>query len=103
FIIEKIPRKLGEIAGYVISAIFIVDIIVTIIYTVKLDQLLGKVHNLRTDMQEYIASRKLYESKEELKKKLSGLRISGLLMEVRQIVDEKVHQSKVYNVYKPEL
>lgn len=102
-IIEIIPRKLGEILGYVIILLFLVDIIVTVIYTVELDQLLAKVHNLRLDMQEYIASAKLHGSKEEWKKKLSGLRISGLLIEVRQIMNARVRQTKVYNVYKPEL
>lgn len=103
FIIAKIPRNLGESIGYVIIPLFLTDIIVTTVYTVKFDRLLAKVHNLRLDIQEYIACTKLYETKGELKKKLSGLRISSMLTEIRKMLDAKVHPSKIYHIYKPEL
>ncbi|NLK28537.1 MAG: cardiolipin synthase [Clostridiales bacterium] len=99
FIISRIPRKAGEILGFVIIPIFLTDIIVTIVYTVKFDQLLAKVQKLRYEIQEYIASTKLYDSKEELKKRVSGLRISGMFIEIRRTLEAKVHNTKVYKIY----
>ncbi|MBE5968560.1 MAG: cardiolipin synthase [Lachnospiraceae bacterium] len=103
YIILKIPRELGEIAGYVIIPVFLTDIIVTIVYTVKFDQLLAKAQKLRQDMQEYLVSMRLFETKEGWKKKLSGLRLTGMFTEVKEILDVRVHHSRVYQARKPEL
>jgi cardiolipin synthase len=102
YIILKIPRRMGEIAGYVIIPIFLTDIIVTTVYTVKFDQLLAKAQKLRQDMQEYLVSMKLYETKEEWKKKLSGLRLTGMFTEVKETLDVRMHHTKVYQAYMPE-
>ncbi len=94
FIIESIPKNIGEICGYVIVPVIIADIIVTSINTVKLDQLLTKLHGLRQDMLAYATATKLYETGEEFKEKLFGIRITGIFSEIRSLVEVKHKNNK---------
>jgi uncharacterized membrane protein len=94
FLILKIPRRIGEIAGYVIIPFITADIIVTSVDTIKLEKLLVKLHNLRQDMLNYIASTKIRGSREELSEKLSGLRLTGIFSEFKSLVDTKFHNVK---------
>jgi len=90
-LILKIPRRTGEILGYVIIPLITADIIVTAVYTKKFEHLLVKLHNLRQDMIAYIESTKIYETGEELMEKLSSLKMMGMFTEFRLFVDAKVH------------
>lgn len=98
-LISKIPRRFGEIAGYMILPLFTMDIIITCINTVKFGRLLAKLHVLRQDMLDYITSTKIYETGEELKEKLSNLRMIGMFSEIRSSLDFKLHNSRVYRQY----
>jgi cardiolipin synthase len=94
--ISDMPRKEGEIAGYVISALFLSDIVVTTVYTVKFDQLLGKMQKLRQDMQDYLFSGKFYEASGDLREKLANARISSIFLEAKSIFESKLHTVKAY-------
>ena len=90
-VVSLIPRQFGEIAGYVIFVLFIADIIVTTIYTVKFDLLLQKLTVLREELLEYALIARLYDTKEEIREKLSGLRLSVIFAELRTALDSKLH------------
>ncbi len=89
--IHSFPQHAGEIAGYVIIILFVADITVTIVDTVSFDRLLQKLSELREDLMEFAAVAKLYDTGEEMKEKLSGLRLAGMLGELKATVDRRLH------------
>ena len=94
YILNIIPRFSGEIAGYVIITLFLADITVTVIDTVSFDRLLQKLSELREELMEFAVVSKLYETKEEMKEKLTGLRLSGMLVELKSTAMGKLsHKS----------
>lgn len=74
-VIAAIPRKAGEIAGYFIFAVFIADLIVTVIYTLQLDKKLKELSGYREEFMEYLEGTKLYETREELRERFEGLSV----------------------------
>ncbi|HWT27777.1 MAG TPA: cardiolipin synthase [Mobilitalea sp.] len=96
YLIAAIPRQSGEVLGYVILPIFLTDIIITSIYTVKFDKLLAKLHSLRQDVLEYIAVTKILETREDIKDRLSNIRLAGIFTEIKSYIDSKLKNSKVY-------
>lgn len=91
-LILNIPRRMGEISGYVIILLFLADITVTVIYTVKFDRLLTRIHRLRQELIDYIASYRFLAGREELLERLSGLRLAGILRELVSSMDIKLHR-----------
>ncbi len=83
YLIHKIPRNIGEIGGYVIIPVFFADIITTVITSIKFNQILAKLQNLRLDITEYIGTTKIFETGEELIEKFSNLRMLGLFSEIK--------------------
>lgn len=96
YFINRIPRNIGEIAGYAITAIFSADFIVTIISTVKFEKLLDRVQNLRQELMDYISNSKLYEYKEEALEKLSMIRLSGIIKELAAARENGIREIKIY-------
>jgi cardiolipin synthase len=94
YIIGMIPRRTGEIMGYAIIPLFVLDITTSVITSVKFDQILVTLHNLRQDMTEYIGTTKIYETGEDIIDKISNLRMSGLFTEVRTSFDTWLHGAK---------
>ncbi len=88
-LISKIPRGIGEAAGYVIIPFFLTDIMVTVIYTVKLDNLLNRMHKLRQELLEYMKESRLHEYRQEGIEKLSMLRMSNILNKMVSSLDIK--------------
>ncbi len=91
WMIRLIPRRIGEITGYVIFVLFLVDIIITTIYTVKFDLLLKRLTVLREELLEYAFIARLYDTKEEIREKLTGLHLSGIFTELKTSLDSKLH------------
>ncbi len=91
-LIGLLPRRFGEIFAYVIFILFIADIIITNIYTVKFDLLLKKLTELREELLEYAFIARLYDTKEEMKEKLSGLRLTGIFSELKEALEQKFHR-----------
>ncbi|MDF2542175.1 MAG: putative rane protein [Herbinix sp.] len=89
-LVMNIPRRPGEYIGYVILSVFIADITITAIYTIKLDRLVSKIQKLRQDVYEYIAATKIYETGEELRDRLAVVRLSGIYSELRDTLDFKL-------------
>ena len=94
FLITSIPRGSGEFVGIIIIILFFADITVTTIYTVKFDHLLAKVHKLRQEVLEYVATTKIYGTGEELKERVANLRLAGVFAEIRGTIDVKLHRQK---------
>lgn len=65
-LIDRIPRRAGEIGGAVIFVLFCSDLTVTVIFTLKLDKKLADLSKIREEITEYLMSTRLYETKEEL-------------------------------------
>ncbi|HWT73688.1 MAG TPA: cardiolipin synthase [Mobilitalea sp.] len=94
FIIGIIPRRIGEIMGYVIIPLFITDFVITIISSVKFNHILVKLHDLREDMTEYISTTKIYETGEDLIARFTNLRMLGMFSDVKASFDEWLHNPK---------
>jgi uncharacterized membrane protein len=91
FIIRQIPKSTGEIIGYILIPVFILDITASAITSVKFDRLLARLQNLRQDMTEYIEGTRIYETGEELVDRISGLRLLGVFSEVKNRIEGRVH------------
>ncbi len=98
-IIFRIPRRTGEIMGYLIVPAMFADLTVTVIYTIKFTKVLEKLNKLRQDMLEYIASTKLYETGEELRDRLPTLKMAGMFSEIKSALENKIQNSRVYRTY----
>ena len=89
-LITGLPRKYGEILGYLFIPFFITDIVSAAITSVKFERLLAKLQNLRQDMTEYIETTKIYETGGEVMDKLSSLHLLGFFSEVKAHVESKI-------------
>ncbi len=94
YIIRGVPRKAGEMLGYVLIPLFTLDIVMAVITSVKFDRILAKLQKLRQDMTEYIETSKIYETGGELIEKLSDLRLLGLFSEVKAHMELRTLNTK---------
>lgn len=94
FIIEKIPRRDGELIGYIIIPVFIGDVIMASISSLKFDRILAKLQTLRQEMTEYIENTKAYETGEEIIDRISEIKIMNLFKEARTSFDGWLHTIK---------
>jgi len=94
YLISRIPRNIEETLGYIIMLLFTTDIIVTIVFTIKLDHLLINVQKLRHEFIEYIENTKIYETKEELVEKLSNTKLADIFGDIRNTIEENIDQLK---------
>lgn len=93
-IIGIIPRQNGEIIGYLIILVIMVDSVSSITTTVKLEKLLMKVNVLRQDITEFVGTTKIYETGEELLGKFSNLRMLGVFTEVKEALETRISSVK---------
>lgn len=91
FIIRQIPRSTGEMIGYILLPLFILDTTASVITSAKFDRLLAKLQTLRQDMMEYIEGTRIYETGGELVERISGLRLLGVFSEVKNRLEGRVH------------
>ena len=94
-LIDGLPRKTGELLGYIIIPLFLLDLVLTVISTVRFDKVLAKLHTLRADMTEYVSTTRIYETGEELLLKFSGLGLFGVFSEVRSTFEDLLHSPKI--------
>ncbi len=83
-LITFIPRQAGEVAAYVISVLFLADLIITVAATVHLDKKINAVQKLREEVYEYIYGLKLYEARENLKRFMADFHLEELLYRGKQ-------------------
>ena len=88
-LINWIPREIGEYGGYVILLIFFSDLTVTVLATVKFDQKLAGIQQLRTELSEYIEGIKLSDGKEEWRNKLEKHQISELIDNMKDRLEKQ--------------
>ncbi len=89
-----IPREIGEIIGYVLVILLLIDVTFAITFTVKFDKILTKILSLRQDVTEFVGSVKLYETREELRDRISNLRMLGVFNEVKEALESKLSNVK---------
>lgn len=87
-LIQAIPIPLGYYMGFFILMIFMLDISITVVHTLKMESILKDLLKLKQEFADYIESTTLYETKEELKHKLSGYKISELLDNIKLFIEE---------------
>lgn len=87
-LIHRIPRRIGEILAIIIMLIIFVDLVSTVISTLKLNQKLTNMRMLREEFVTYMEKSKLYASKEELRKKLESSNIAEFLENLRDRLEE---------------
>ena len=78
------PRSVGEIALAVVSVLYGIDFGVSAYTAFGLSKTFGKVEDMLEELVSYMESRRLYETREEIREKLDGIRSSlkkGELME----------------------
>ncbi len=93
-LIRWIPRTGGEIIAYIIIPVMMADLVFTIISTVKFDQILAKLHALREDITEYVATTKIYGNREDIIAKASNLKMLGLFSEIKESFEEWLRNPK---------
>ncbi len=91
FIIRQIPKHVGEVLGYILIPVLVMDITTSAITSVKFDRLLARLQNLRQDMTEYIEGTRIYETGGELVERISGLHLLGVFSEVKSRMEGWVH------------
>jgi cardiolipin synthase A/B len=87
-ILNYIPEKEGIYVAYIIFLVFGADITVTVVNTVQLDKVLVDLQRLKQEFSDYIENSKIYETKEELKHKLSNYKLTDLLDNLKQFMEE---------------
>lgn len=95
YMITSFPRRGGEMIGYVIVPLLILDTTASAVTSVQVDRLLGRLQTLRQDMTEYIESTKLYETGGELMERLSGMHMLALFSEVRTHIESRLLNGKL--------
>lgn len=88
--IRSVPRKAGEMFGYVFIPLFVSDIVMAAITSVKFNHILSKMQQLRQDMMEYIESTKIFETGGEWMDKLGELRLLGFFSEVKSHLEQRI-------------
>lgn len=99
-LLAAIPETYGRYAGYVITAVFLTDTTVTVIQTLQLDKILTELQALKQDFQDYIEKSRIYETKSEIKHKLSVYKTSELLENIRLIMEENKEKLIERNKYR---
>ncbi len=87
-LLNAIPKLYGEYIGYILIVVFAADTAITVVHTLQLDTVLTDLQRLKQEFQEYIENSRLYETKEELKHRLSGYKASELLDNVKLFMEE---------------
>ncbi len=87
-LLEAIPELYGEYIGYVILIAVVSDTTITIVHTLKLDSILADLQRLKQDFQDYIESSRIYETKEELKRRLAGYKAPELLDNIKLFMED---------------
>ncbi|WFR59875.1 cardiolipin synthase [Anaerocolumna sp. AGMB13025] len=87
-LLDAIPKEYGTYAGYVIITLLLSDTTVTVVHTLKLDRVLSDLQRLKTDFQDYIEKSRIYETKEELKRRLSVYKASELLDGIKSFMED---------------
>ncbi|MGF7145722.1 cardiolipin synthase [Anaerotaenia torta] len=93
-VIALLPRRTGEMAGYVILPVFVLDTTVSAVTSVKFDRILAGLQKLRQDMTEYIESSRLYETGSELREKLAGMHMPALFSEIRAGIEARMQNTR---------
>ncbi|WP_455715477.1 putative ABC transporter permease [Anaerosporobacter sp.] len=98
-LIHKIPRSIGEVLAIIIMVIILADLVSTVISTLKLNQKLTSMRKLREEFANYIESRKIYTSAEEIRKKLENGNLAEFLENLRERIEETKENKEHSGLY----
>ena len=102
-LIQLMPRKTGEIVGYIIFAFFVVDLFITVKCIVQLDKAVDAIQKARDEFKEYIENTKLYEMKEEIIEKYENSRFyeiaDGIKLYMEEQADKFNERENVKEIY----
>jgi cardiolipin synthase len=87
-LLDAIPKVFGEYAGYVIFTLLLTDTTITVVHTLKLDMVLSDLQRLKTEFQDYIEKSRIYETKEDLKRRLSVYKPAELLDGIKSFMED---------------
>ena len=93
WLINNIPRLVGEIIAYFLIPLFLIDIITSVTYTVKLDRMLDRIQKLRQELLVNLKATKMYEQmqghKQEILDKFSLTHLFDMLKEAKSGIEHK--------------
>ena len=92
--INGIPRQAGEIAGYVVILLFLIDFGATVVATVDLGKKIENMQKIRTELAEYLESTRLYNSSVEVKNKLADMSFAEMVTNFRDTLEERMDKVK---------
>jgi len=87
-VLNAIPETAGEYLGYVLIAVLLADTSVTVIHTLQLDKILSELQRIKLEFQDYLDKTRIYETREELKHRISAYKPSELLDSIRLFMEE---------------
>ncbi len=89
-VIGIIPREIGQIIGYLVILILFIDLGFAVAVTVKFDKILVRLQTLRQDVTEFAGITRIYETGEDLKGRLSNLRLLGVFTEIKESLETRI-------------
>ena len=87
-VIDLLKQPYNEYIAYALFTILCLDVIVTIIYTLRLNNLLSELKHIKVELSNYMLKIKLFESREELKSKLAGYKFTEILENIKKVLEE---------------
>lgn len=87
-VIERIPRNNGIQLSYLLIFIFTLDLISTVIATLRLEQMLSGMQKLREELSQYIEGTRLYGTKEDVMTKIANLKIGDMAQNFKSAIED---------------
>jgi uncharacterized membrane protein len=105
FIIKEFPRKYGEYINDFAIIIIVIDMTITSVSTLKLNQILSNIQKLREEFVSYIENSKLYEIKDEFLIKYEKSTFADMMESLKVKLEESVKskESKKQSDFRIEL
>ncbi|HEX3023442.1 MAG TPA: putative ABC transporter permease [Lachnospiraceae bacterium] len=105
FIINEFPRKYGEYINDIAIIIIVIDMTITSVSTLKLNQILYNIQKLRDEFVSYIENSKLNEIKDEFLVKYEKSTFADMMESLKVKLEESVKskESKKQSDFRVEL
>lgn len=94
-IIGYIPRWLGEYMGYVLIILFISDFVVTVIYTLQMNEILENLQKLREEIVVYLEGTSLYGKSEGIRERIRNSSLETIMLHWKDGIEEAIRKYEV--------
>lgn len=88
YIINLLKSHHNKYVAFIIITVFCLDVTITVVHTLKLDELLSELHNMRIEFSNYMVRTNLFESKDDLKNQLFSNKFTELLDNIKKALEE---------------